>query len=466
MIHSQSGNRTPLFKKILIANRGEIALRIIRAARELGIKTVAVYSEADHDSLHVKFADEAVCIGPPSSKQSYLNIPRLIAAAEVTDADAIHPGYGFLAENANFAEICASSGITFIGPRPDAITSMGDKALAKETMKKAGVPVVPGSEGTLADIDDAKKIAQEIGLPVIIKATAGGGGRGMRIVRSLEELENAYLTASHEAETAFGNASVYLEKYIEEPRHVEIQIMGDQYGTVVHFGERDCSIQRRHQKLAEESPSPALTPELREAMGSAAVKGAKSVKYLGAGTVEFLLDKDKSFYFMEMNTRIQVEHPVSEEVMGVDLLKLQIQMAAGERLKKTQAKPQWHAIECRINAEDPAMGFRPSPGKITSLHFPGGYGVRVDTHIYAGYVIPPYYDSLIAKLIVKAKTREEAIIKMYYALDEFIIEGIKTTIPFHKKLMMNDKFRSGDFDTKFIESFVFEDELTDIQQRI
>jgi len=466
VIHSQSGNRTPLFKKILIANRGEIALRIIRAARELGIKTVAVYSEADHDSLHVKFADEAVCIGPPSSKQSYLNIPRLIAAAEVTDADAIHPGYGFLAENANFADICASSGITFIGPRPDAITSMGDKALAKETMKKAGVPVVPGSEGTLSDIADAKKIAQEIGLPVIIKATAGGGGRGMRIVRSLEELENAYLTASHEAETAFGNAAIYMEKYIEEPRHVEIQIMGDQYGTIVHFGERDCSIQRRHQKLAEESPSPALTPELREAMGNAAVKGAKSVKYVGAGTVEFLLDKDKSFYFMEMNTRIQVEHPVTEEVMGVDLLKLQIQMAAGERLKKTQAKPQWHAIECRINAEDPATGFRPSPGKITSLHFPGGFGVRVDTHIYAGYVIPPYYDSLIAKLIVKAKTREEAIIKMYYALDEFIIEGIKTTIPFHKKLMMNDKFRSGDFDTKFIESFVFEDDIADIQQRI
>lgn len=466
MIHSPSGNRTPLFKKILIANRGEIALRIIRAAHELGIKTVAVYSEADHDSLHVKFADEAVCIGPPSSKQSYLNIPRLIAAAEVTDADAIHPGYGFLAENANFADICASSGITFIGPRPDAITSMGDKALAKETMKKAGVPVVPGSEGTLSDIADAKKIAQEIGLPVIIKATAGGGGRGMRIVRSLDELENAYLTASHEAETAFGNAAVYMEKYIEEPRHVEIQIMGDQYGTIVHFGERDCSIQRRHQKLTEESPSPALTSELREAMGSAAVKGAKSVKYVGAGTVEFLLDKDKSFYFMEMNTRIQVEHPVTEEVMGVDLLKLQIQMAAGERLKKTQAKPQWHAIECRINAEDPAMGFRPSPGKITSLHFPGGFGVRVDTHIYAGYVIPPYYDSLIAKLIVKAKTREEAIIKMYYALDEFIIEGIKTTIPFHKKLMMNDKFRSGDFDTKFIESFVFEDDVADIQQRI
>jgi acetyl-CoA carboxylase biotin carboxylase subunit len=457
VVHTQSGNRTPLFKKILIANRGEIALRIIRAARELGIKTVAVYSEADHDSLHVKFADEAVCIGPPSSKQSYLNIPRLIAAAEVTDADAIHPGYGFLAENANFADICASSGITFIGPRPDAITSMGDKALAKETMKKAGVPVVPGSEGTISEIADAKKIAKEIGLPVIIKATAGGGGRGMRIVRSLDELENAYLTASHEAETAFGNAAVYIEKYIEEPRHVEIQVMGDQYGTVVHFGERDCSIQRRHQKLAEESPSPALTPELREAMGGAAIKGAKSVRYVGAGTVEFLLDKDKNFYFMEMNTRIQVEHPVSEEVMGVDLLKLQIQMAAGERLKKIHMKAQWHAIECRINAEDPAMGFRPSPGKITSLHFPGGFGVRVDTHIYAGYIIPPYYDSLIAKLIVKAKTREEAIIKMYYALDEFIIEGIKTTIPFHKKLMMNDKFRSGDFDTKFIESFVFED---------
>jgi acetyl-CoA carboxylase, biotin carboxylase subunit len=457
VVHSQSGNRTPLFKKILIANRGEIALRIIRAARELGIKTVAVYSEADRDSLHVKFADEAVCIGPPSSKQSYLNIPRLIAAAEVTNADAIHPGYGFLAENANFADICASSGITFIGPRPDAITSMGDKALAKETMKKAGVPVVPGSEGTLSDVTEAKKYAREIGFPVIIKATAGGGGRGMRIVRSLEELENAYLTASHEAETAFGNAAVYIEKYIEEPRHVEIQIMGDQYGTVVHFGERDCSIQRRHQKLAEESPSPALTPELREAMGNAAVKGAKSVRYVGAGTVEFLLDKDKSFYFMEMNTRIQVEHPVTEEVIGVDLLKLQIQMAAGERLKKTQVKPQWHVIECRINAEDPAKGFRPSPGKITSLHFPGGFGVRVDTHIYAGYVIPPYYDSLIAKLIVKAKTREDAITKMYYALDEFIIEGIKTTIPFHKKLMLDEKFKSGNFDTKFIESFVFED---------
>lgn len=446
-----------MFKKILIANRGEIALRVIRAARELGVKTVAVYSEADRDSLHVRFADEAVCIGPPPSKESYLNIPRLIAAAEVTDADAIHPGYGFLAENANFADICASSGIVFIGPDSSAITSMGDKAFAKETMKKAGVPVVPGSEGVISDLNNAKKVTLEIGFPVIIKATAGGGGRGMRIVRAMDELENAYLTASHEAETAFGNASVYIEKYIEEPRHIEIQIMADKYGTVVHFGERDCSIQRRHQKLLEESPSPALTPEIREAMGAAAVKGAKSAKYLGAGTVEFLLDKDKSFYFMEMNTRIQVEHPVSEEVTGVDLLKIQIQMAAGERLKKVQVKPQWHVIECRINAEDPAAGFRPSPGKITSMHLPGGFGIRIDTHIYSGYFIPPYYDSLIAKLIVKGKTREEAITKMYHALDEFVIEGIKTTIPFHKKLMLNEKFKSGNYDTKFIESFVFEE---------
>jgi acetyl-CoA carboxylase, biotin carboxylase subunit len=454
---TRAGSRTSLFKKILIANRGEIALRVIRAARELGIKTVAVYSEADRDSLHVKFADEAVCIGPPPGKESYLNIPRLIAAAEVTDADAIHPGYGFLAENANFADICASSGIVFIGPHPDAITSMGDKALAKETMKKAGVPVVPGSEGIISDFNNAKKVAQEMGYPVIIKATAGGGGRGMRIVRVLDELENAYLTASHEAGTSFGNDSVYIEKYIDEPRHVEIQIMADQHGTVVHFGERDCSIQRRHQKLVEESPSPALTPETREAMGAAAIKGAKSVKYLGAGTVEFLLDKEKNYYFMEMNTRIQVEHPVTEEAMGFDLLKMQIRVAAGERLKKVQAKPQWHAIECRINAEDPSANFRPSPGKITSMHFPGGFGVRVDTHVYAGYIIPPYYDSLIAKLIVKGKTREEAVTKMYYALDEFIIEGIKTTIPFHKKLMLNEQFRSGNFDTKFIESFVVED---------
>jgi len=442
-----------LFKKILIANRGEIALRIIRAARELGVRTVAVYSEADRDSLHVKFADEAVCIGPPASRESYLNIPRIIAAAEVTNADAIHPGYGFLAENANFADICGSSGITFIGPHPDAISAMGDKALAKDTMRKAGVPVVPGSDGIISNLTDAMRIAGEIGYPVIIKATAGGGGRGMRIVRSGDELENAFRTASHEAESAFGNAAVYIEKYIEEPRHVEIQVMGDRFGTIIHYGERDCSIQRRHQKLVEEAPSPALTPELRAAMGAAAVKGAKSVDYVGAGTIEFLLDKNKNFYFMEMNTRIQVEHPVTEEVYSVDLLKTQIRMAAGEKLRKTAPKPEWHAIECRINAEDPYQGFRPSPGRITSLHFPGGFGVRVDTHAYQDYLIPPYYDSLVAKLIVKGRTRDEAVEKMYHALDEFIIEGIKTTIPFHKKLMRNDRFRSGNFDTKFIESF-------------
>jgi len=446
-----------LFKKILIANRGEIALRVIRAARELGIKTVAVYSDADRDSLHVRFADEAVCIGPPPSKESYLRIPQIIAAAEITNADAIHPGYGFLAENASFAEICATSGIAFIGPSPDAINAMGDKALAKETMKKAGVPVVPGSDGVISEVSEAETIAKEIGFPVIIKATAGGGGRGMRIVRNVDELENAFLTASHEAEVSFGNPSVYIEKYFEEPRHIEIQVMGDRFGTVIHFGERDCSIQRRHQKLVEESPSPAITTELREAMGSAAVKGAKSVKYLGAGTIEFLLDKNKNFYFMEMNTRIQVEHPVTEEVYGVDLLKMQIQVAAGERLRKQKPKPQWHALECRINAEDPSAGFRPSPGKITSLHFPAGFGVRVDSHIYEDYVIPPYYDSLIAKIIVRGKTREEAITKMYGALDECVIEGVKTTIPFQKKLMMDEKFRSGDFDTKFIESFAFEE---------
>lgn len=446
-----------MFKKILIANRGEIALRIIRAAHELGIKTVAVYSEADRESLHVRFADEAVCIGPAASKESYLNIPRLIAAAEVTNADSIHPGYGFLSENANFAEICASSGIIFIGPSPEAITAMGDKAFAKETMKRAGVPVVPGSEGVVSDLNEAKKNALEIGFPVIIKATAGGGGRGMRIVRSEDELENAFFTASHEAETAFGNRAVYIEKYIEEPRHIEIQIMGDRAGTVLHFGERDCSIQRRHQKLLEESPSPALSSELREAMGTAAIKGAKSAKYIGAGTIEFLLDKNKNFYFMEMNTRIQVEHPVTEEVYGVDLVKMQLQVVAGERLKRQRIKPLWHAIECRINAEDPSAGFRPSPGHITSLHFPGGFGVRVDSHAYAGYYISPYYDSLIAKLIVKGKNREEAISRMHRALDEFVIEGIKTTIPFHKKLMKNEKFQSGIFDTNFIETFAFEE---------
>jgi acetyl-CoA carboxylase biotin carboxylase subunit len=446
-----------LFKKVLIANRGEIALRVIRACRELGIKTVAVYSEADRYSLHVRFADEAVCIGPPASKESYLNIPRLIAAAEVTNADAIHPGYGFLSENASFAEICATSGLTFIGPDPSSIMAMGDKALAKETMQKAGVPVVPGSDGVVSDYNEVKRIAGEIGYPVIIKATAGGGGRGMRIVRDPGDLENAYRTASHEAEKAFGNPSVYIEKYLEQPRHVEIQIMGDLHGNVVHYGERDCSIQRRHQKLVEESPSPAMTPELREAMGAAAIKGAKGVQYHGAGTIEFLLDKEKNFYFMEMNTRIQVEHPVTEEVMGCDLLKLQIEVAAGERLKKLKAKPEWHAMECRINAEDPTHDFRPSPGKIVSFHMPGGFGVRVDTHAYDGYEIPPYYDSLVAKLIVKAKTREEVVEKMHHALDEFIIEGIHTTIPFHKKLMKNEQFRSGEFDTKFIEQFDFKE---------
>ena len=447
-----------MFKKILIANRGEIALRVIRACHELGIRTVAVYSEADRYSLHVRFADEAVCIGPPPSKESYLNIPRLMAAAEVTNADAIHPGYGFLAENAGFSEICASSGVTFIGPTPDAINRMGDKALAKETMRKAGVPVVPGSDGIVGELKEAKKIAHDVGYPVIIKATAGGGGRGMRIVREAEEFENAFKTASHEAETAFGNPSVYIEKYVEEPRHVEIQVMGDKYGNVVHFGERDCSIQRRHQKLVEESPSPALTQELREAMGAAAVKGAKSVHYTGAGTIEFLLDKHKNFYFMEMNTRIQVEHPVTEEVYGIDLIKMQIQMALGERLKKNQPKPQWHAIECRINAEDPNFDFRPSPGKITSLHFPGGNGIRIDSHAYSGYEIPPFYDSLVGKIIAKAKTRAEAITKMRHALDEFVIEGIKTTIPFHKKLMTDEKFQSGHFDTKFLDTFSYKDE--------
>ena len=441
-----------MFNKILIANRGEIALRIIRACRELGVKTVAVYSEADRYSLPVRFADEAVCIGPPPSRESYLNIPRLIAAAEITNADAIHPGYGFLAENANFAEICTSSGLAFIGPSSRAISAMGDKALAKETMKKAGVPVVPGSEGVISSAAEALELAQGIGFPVIIKATAGGGGRGMRIVREAGEFENAFKTASHEAETAFGNAAVYVEKFVEEPRHVEIQIMGDRFGTVLHYGERDCSIQRRHQKLVEESPSPAVTPDLREKMGEAAILGARGVDYVGAGTIEFLLDKDKHFYFMEMNTRIQVEHPVTEEVLGVDLVKTQIRVAAGEKLKKFKPKPQWHAIECRINAEDPNHGFRPSPGKVTSLHFPGGHGVRVDSHVFAGYEIPPYYDSLVAKLIVKEKTRDEAIEKMRYALDEFIIEGVKTTVPFHVRVMKSETFRSGHFDTRFIDT--------------
>lgn len=446
-----------MIKKILIANRGEIALRVIRACREMGIKTVAVYSEADRYSLHVRFADEAICIGPPPSKESYLNIPRIIAAAEVTGADAIHPGYGFLAENANFSDICISSGLTFIGPTPEMITAMGDKAYAKDTMRKAGVPVVPGSDGVVKDVNEAKKIAKEIGMPVIIKATAGGGGRGMRIVRDPDEFEKAFNTASAEAESAFGNGGVYIEKYLEEPRHIEIQVLGDKHGTVIHLGERDCSVQRRHQKLIEESPSPAVNEELRQAIGNAAVKGAKSVKYLGAGTIEFLLDKHKNFYFMEMNTRIQVEHCVTEMVTGIDLIKEQIHIANGKKLSAKKVKLNGHAIECRLNAEDPNYDFRPSPGKITSLHFPGGYGVRIDSHVYADYQIPPYYDSMIGKLIVHGRNREEAIDKMYSALDEIIIEGVQTTIPFHKKVMKNEKFRSGHFDTKFIETFNFKD---------
>jgi acetyl-CoA carboxylase biotin carboxylase subunit len=444
-----------LFKKILIANRGEIALRIIRTCKELGIKTVAVYSEADRYSLHVRFADEAVCIGPGPSKESYLNIPRIIAAAEITNAEAIHPGYGFLSENAMFAEICESSGIKFIGPTPDAIEAMGDKALAKETMRKAGVPVIPGSDGVVETLEQAREIANEIGYPILLKAAAGGGGKGIRMVKNDEELENAWQTARAEAEAAFGNPAVYIEKFIEKPRHIEIQILADEHGNVIHLGERDCSIQRRHQKLIEESPSPIVTPELREAMGQAAVKGAKSVKYRNAGTIEFLVDKDGNFYFMEMNTRIQVEHPVTEMVYGIDIVREQIRIASGEKLgiKQKQIKPNGHAIECRINAEDPFNGFRPSPGKITALHFPGGFGVRVDSHIYQEYVVPPYYDSMIAKLIVHAKNRDEAIARMLRALDEFVIEGVHTTIPFHIKILNSPQFRSGvDYDTKYIDT--------------
>ncbi len=446
-----------MLNKILIANRGEIALRIIRACQEMDIKTVAVYSEADRESLHVRFADEAVCIGPPSPKESYLNIPSIIAAAEVTNADAIHPGYGFLSENASFADICETSGITFIGPTAEMISAMGDKAFAKETMRKSEVPVVPGSDGIINDKKTALELAESIGFPVIIKASAGGGGRGMRIVRQSEEFDKHFQTARTEAESAFGNPGVYIEKFIEGPRHVEIQVLGDTYGNVIHLGERDCSIQRRHQKLIEESPSPIVDDHLREQMGEAAIQGAKSVSYRGAGTIEFLVDKDRNFYFMEMNTRIQVEHPVTEEVTGYDLIREQIQIMNGKRLSRKKIKPNGHAIECRINAEDPNMDFRPSPGKITSLHIPGGLGVRVDTHAYAGYVIPPYYDSLMAKLIVHAPTREDAIKRMTVALDEFIVEGIHTTIPFHKKVMKNERFKEGNIDTRFIDTFLFKD---------
>jgi acetyl-CoA carboxylase biotin carboxylase subunit len=443
-----------MFKKILIANRGEIALRVIRTCREMGIKTVAVYSTADKDSLHVKFADEAVCIGKAQSSDSYLNIPRLIAAAEITNADAIHPGYGFLAENAQFAEICSQNGYKFIGPTPDQIRQMGDKMTAKETMIKAGVPVIPGSDGLLESLDQAIDLAKNVvGYPVILKATAGGGGKGMRVVWTEEEMERAYNTAKAEALAAFKNDGVYMEKFVEEPRHIEIQIAGDQFGTVCHLSERDCSIQRRHQKLVEESPSPFMTPELRKAMGEAAKKAAAAINYEGVGTVEFLVDKHRNFYFMEMNTRIQVEHCVTEEVINFDLIKEQIKIAAGIAISGRDYEPAMHAIECRINAEDPYNDFRPSPGKITVLHTPGGHGVRVDSHVYAGYTIPPYYDSMIGKLITVARTREEAINTMYRALSEYVIEGPKTTIPFHLQLMKDERFRSGDFNTKFLESF-------------
>lgn len=445
-----------MFKKILIANRGEIALRVIRTCKEMGIKTVAVYSTADKESLHVKFADEAVCIGKPASADSYLNIAHIMAAAEITNADAIHPGYGFLAENSKFSQICHDHGIKFIGPTADMINKMGDKITAKDTMIKAGVPVVPGGKGLLESVDEAKSIAREIGYPVILKATAGGGGKGMRVVYEERELEKAYTTARTEAGASFKNDGVYMEKFVEEPRHIEIQIAGDQFGTVAHLSERDCSIQRRHQKLVEESPSPFMTPELRQKMGAAAIKAASAINYESVGTIEFLVDKHRNFYFMEMNTRIQVEHCVTEEVINFDLIKEQIKIAAGEAISGRSYEPQKHAIECRINAEDPYNDFRPSPGRINVLHQPGGHGVRVDSHVYAGYVIPPYYDSMIGKLITMAQTREEAIDTMYRALSEYIIEGIKTTIPFHLQLMKNEDFRKGNFTTKFLETFKME----------
>jgi acetyl-CoA carboxylase biotin carboxylase subunit len=436
-----------MFKKILIANRGEIALRVIRTAREMGIKTVAVYSTADRDSLHVKFADEAVCIGKPQSSDSYLNIANIMSAVEITNSDAVHPGYGFLAENSRFARICNEHGIKFIGPTPEMINAMGDKITAKETMIKAGVPVVPGGEGLLQSVEEAKGLAREMSYPVILKATAGGGGKGMRIVWEESELEKAYDTAKAEALASFKNDGIYMEKFVEEPRHIEIQVAGDQYGNVCHLSERDCSIQRRHQKLVEESPSPFMTDELRYKMGEAAKKAAAAINYESVGTIEFLVDKHRNFYFMEMNTRIQVEHCVTEEVINYDLIKEQILIAGKDYF------PQMHSIECRINAEDPYNDFRPSPGKITVCHQPGGHGVRVDSHVYAGYVIPPYYDSMIGKLITVAQTRQEAIQTMYRALSEYVIEGVKTTIPFHLQLMQDERFRSGDFNTKFLESF-------------
>lgn len=442
-----------MFKKILIANRGEIALRVIRTCREMGIKTVAVYSTADAESLHVRFADEAVCIGPPPSNLSYLKISNIIAAAEITNADAIHPGYGFLAENAKFSKICQEHNIKFIGASPEMIDRMGDKASARATMKAAGVPCIPGSDGLLDTYEEAEKLADEMGYPVMLKATAGGGGKGMRAVWSKDKLRPSWDSARQEAGAAFGNDAMYMEKLIEEPRHIEIQVVGDSTGKACHLSERDCSVQRRHQKLTEETPSPFMTDKLRKQMGDAAVKAAEYIKYEGAGTVEFLVDKHRNFYFMEMNTRIQVEHPITEQVIDYDLIREQILVAAGVPISGKNYTPQLHSIECRINAEDPYNDFRPSPGKITNLHAPGGHGVRIDTHVYSGYMIPPNYDSMIAKLITTAQTREEAINKMKRALDEFVIEGVKTTIPFHRQLMDEPDYVMGNYTTKFMESF-------------
>ena len=440
-----------MFKKILIANRGEIALRIIRACKELGILTVAIYSEADKNSLPVKFADEAVCVGPASSKLSYLNIPSIIAAAQITNADAIHPGYGYFSENDTFAEICEDAGLVFIGPKADSIKKMGNKSVAKETMRQAGVPVIPGSIGIVKNLKDALEISRDVGYPIMLKAVAGGGGKGMRLANDESELERAFYTTRNEAEVSFSNPDVYLEKMVTGSRHIEIQVFGDMFGNVIHLNERECSIQRRHQKLIEEAPSPIINPHTRKLMGEAAVNGAKAVHYLGPGTIEFLVDNELNYYFMEMNTRIQVEHPVTEQSLCIDLIKEQIKVASGEKLNLTSSEPSSHSIECRINAEDPYNNFRPSPGKISSLHFPGGHGVRIDSHIYQGYEIPPYYDSLIAKLITFAPTRLEAIAKMRRSLDEFIIEGIPTTIPFHKKMMNNRDFIQGNIDTKYLE---------------
>jgi acetyl-CoA carboxylase biotin carboxylase subunit len=442
-----------MINKVLIANRGEIALRIIRTCHEMGLKTVAVFSTIDRDSLHVRFANEAVCIGPPPSSKSYLRPDRIIAAAEVTGADAIHPGYGFLSENAEFSAICADHGIKFIGPSPETIRLMGEKSLAKDTMSEAGVPVVPGSDGIVEDLKEGKRLAAEIEFPLMVKASAGGGGRGMRLVWEADQFAQAFNSARSEAEAAFGDPSVYIEKFVDKPRHVEIQLLGDGKGNVIHFGERECSIQRRHQKLIEEAPSPIVDEALRNEMGEAAVRGAEAVNYEGAGTIEFLVDADRNFYFMEMNTRIQVEHPITEEVTDCDLVEYQIRVAMGEEVQQREVEMDGHAIECRINAENPHKKFAPSPGTITAFHQPGGQGVRVDTHAYASYVIPPTYDSMIGKLVVRAKTREQAINKMKRALDEFVIEGIQTTIPFHQQLMDNPQFRAGDFDTRFLDDF-------------